>query len=113
MVELSPAQRSHIWACVKRDDCHQLMLALKLYGVHSLQTLRQLDASLWHDGKVELGLMDVCAYTDVNVPEHGAEKCLKLLLDKYGTMGFSASVQHVISQCTQMNRTNLVKLLSS
>ena len=118
IVELCPAQRSHIWACMTRDDPHQLMLALRLYGVHDLNTLRQLDLQLWRNGKgkggtIKMGIMDVCAYNDLNIPEHGAAFCLKALLEKYGTMGFSASLEHVIYKCRMMDRMNLVKLLST
>ena len=118
MIDLCPAQRSHIWACMTRDDPHQLMLALRLYGVHDLKTLRQLDLQLWQngtgkDGSVPMGIMDACAYNNLNIPEQGAVKCLKTLLDKYGPMGFSASLQDVIDKCNAMDRMNLVKLIST
>ena len=118
MFELSPAQRSHLWACMTRDDPHQLMLALKLYGVHNLSTLRNLDLQLWRNGKgkggtIEMGIMDVCAYNELNIPEEGAVKCLNALLEKYGTLGFSASLEHVVYKCRMMDRMNLVKLLSA
>ena len=118
MIDLSPSQRSHLWACISRDDCHQLMLALRLYGVYDLQTLRELDLQLWFngkgkEGKIPMGIMDVCAYNDLNIPEAGALKCLKLLLEKYGHFGFTASVKDVKDKATHMHRMQVVKLLSS
>ena len=89
------------------------MLALKLYGVHDLDTLRQLDRQLWTNGTTNMGIMDVCAYNDVNIPERGAEKCLNALLEKYGTPGFSASLDNVIDKCSAMKRLNIVKLISA
>lgn len=118
MIDLSPCQRSHLWACMSRDDCHQLMLALRLYGIHDLNTLRQLDFQLWSNGKgkedkIPMGIMDVCACNDLNIPEVGAVKCLKVLLEKYGHFGFTATVEDVKDKATHMDRMQVVKLLSS
>lgn len=118
-MSLSSTQRSHIWQCIKDDNVHQLMLALKLYKVHDLDTLRTLDTQLWRNGKgkggwLAFGLMDVCAINLQNVPEEsGALQCLSALLDKYSTLGFSSSVEHILYKCEMLNRFKAKELVQS
>lgn len=117
MVELTSAQRSHLWTCIRTDDNNQLMLALRLYGVYDLKALRDLDFQLWKNGKgkggtMPFGIMDVCCYNIENVPERGALNCLKSLLERYGANGFSATTDHVLYKCNFLNRFDAGKLIS-
>lgn len=108
----SSAQQSHLWQCLEDDNVHHLMLALKLYKVYNLQTLRTLDTQLWCESDTPpLGIMDVCAISLQN--ETGALKCLAALLQKYGVQGFSSTVEHILCKCDVLNRNKTKELVQS
>ena len=77
--------RQDAWECLRDDDGVGLVRALACHGVRTREALDGLKDDMWREGRGRgVGVFCIAATNDRGLPDVGAPRCLRALLERYG-----------------------------